>query len=416
MIGHVRARQDRFLGKSATSEVSGQGSVQLEAHITKVSSGLRRIPDVVGTATGVQPRKLGHTWKVTMFADPSRQSGRQIDGQPTILTAAQGSVEISPLPNGRFRVTLKPHDRNAFIPRASCETTFPPDVIEAFLNSSFNWLCDSLARHDDPECLKDVLRKQLSAYVGESDFRGKRLLDFGCGSGASTFCMGEMLPDTEVVGVELDALNIELARRVLAVRGLSNVRFLVSPDANSLPPAIGTFDFVMLSAVYEHLLPKERARVMPLIWLSMNYGGVLFINQTPYRYFPLEHHSTGLWFINYLPDSISFFLARNISRINPEVNRSSDWTDHLRGGIRGGTEGEILGNLRLSGSGRATVIQPRFHNRAMYWLSCTNPERRRLLKKSVAVLFRLTDKFFGTVPSMNVDVAIRKDLTSSSGA
>jgi SAM-dependent methyltransferase len=352
---------------------------------------------------------------MTMFADSSRPHNHQIDCQPMVLTAAAGSVEVFPLPNGRFKVTLKPNDLNAFIPRISCETSLPPDVIKAFLNVSFTWLCESLARYDDPEYLEVVLRKQLLAYVGESDFRGKRLLDFGCGYGASTICMAEMLPDTEVVGVDLNALEVELARRVLAVRGLSNVQFLISPDPNSLPPAIGTFDFVMLSAVYEHLLPEERRRVMPLIWSSMNYGGILFINQTPHRYFPFEHHSTGLWFINYLPDRISFFLARNVSKINTGVNRSLNWTDHLRGGIRGGTEGEILGNLRLSGSGHPTVIQPKFQDRAKYWLSCTNPERHRLLKNCVAVLFRLTDKFFGTVPSMDLDVAIRKDPTSSSG-
>src|ERR1700688_2483076 len=111
-----------------------------------------------------------------MFADSSQPEwSPDLTVEPTILTAAAGSVEVFPLPNGRFKVTLKPHDRNAFIPRASCETSLPPDVIKAFLNTSFNWLCESLARHDDPEYVKGVLRKQLLAYVGESDFRGKRL-------------------------------------------------------------------------------------------------------------------------------------------------------------------------------------------------------------------------------------------------
>ena len=242
--------------------------------------------------------------------------------QATVLTAAEGFVEILPIPKDRFRVTLEPHDRNVFIPRASCETSLPLDVISAFLNVSFVWLCDSLARHDDPEYVNKILGKQLLAYFDASDFRGKRLLDFGCGSGASTLCMAAMFPETEVVGVELKTGSVELARQVLAVRHLSNVQFLVSSNPNSLPSGIGSFDFVMLSAVYEHLLPEERRRVMPLIWSSMNYGGVLFVNQTPYRYFPYEHHSTGLWFINYLPDRSSMFLARNLSRMNPEVNRS----------------------------------------------------------------------------------------------
>lgn len=343
-----------------------------------------------------------------MFPDSRWLSGHHIDGQPTILTAAEGSVEVLLLPNGRFKVTLKPHDRDAFIPRASCETSLPLDVIAAFLNTSFAWLCDSLARHEDPVYVKRVVEKQLLANVEASGFRGKRLLDFGCGSGASTLCIGAMLPDTEVVGVDLNAGSIEVARRVLAVQQLSNVQFLVSADPNSLPPGIGAFDFVMLSAVYEHLLPQERRHLMPLIWSCMKYGGVLFVNQTPYRYFPFEHHSTGLWFINYLPNRFSLFLARNLSKINPEVNKSPDWTVHLRGGIRGGTEAEILRNLRRSASGRPTIVQPKGQDRAAYWLSCTNPQRHRLLKKSVAALFRLTDKLWGTVPSTHLEVLSAK--------
>jgi SAM-dependent methyltransferase len=346
---------------------------------------------------------------MTTSQDSGHPSGHEIHCQPTVLRAIEGSVEILPLPDGRFKVTLKPVDRNTFVPRVSCETSLPPDVVAAFLNVSFAWLCDSLARHDDPEYVNRALGTQLLAYFDASDFRGKRLLDFGCGSGASTLYMAAMFPETEVVGVELKAGSVELARQVLGVRPLSNVQFLISSDPTSLPSGIGSFDFVMLSAVYEHLLPEERRRVMPLIWSSMNYGGVLFVNQTPHRYFPYEHHSTGLWFINYLPDRFSLFLARNLSRMNPGVNRSRDWTVHLRGGIRGGTEAEICCNLLLARAGRPIIIQPRCQDRAAYWLSCTNPERYRLLKKSIAALFRLTDKLWGTVPSMNLDVVIRKD-------
>jgi SAM-dependent methyltransferase len=350
---------------------------------------------------------------VNSMNDDTQDSGHpntnEIHYQPTVLRAVEGSVEILPLPNGRFKVALKPFDRNTFVPRVSCETSFPPDVIASFLNISFAWLCEALARHDDPEYVKGILGQQLLAYFDASDFRGKRLLDFGCGSGASTLCMAAMFPDTEIVGVELKAGSVELARQILAVRHFSNVRFLISSDPNSLPPGIGSFDFVMLSAVYEHLLPEERRRVMPLIWSSMNYGGVLFVNQTPYRYFPYEQHSTGLWFINYLPDWASLLLARHLSGINPGVNSSPSWAVHLRGGIRGGTEREICRNLRLARAGRPTIIQPRGEDRAAYWLSCTNPKRYRLLKRSIAVLFRLTDKLWGTIPSIRLDVVIRKD-------
>jgi len=149
-----------------------------------------------------------------------------------------------------------------------------------------------------------------------------------------------------------------------------------------------------------------------LVWETLNPGGVLFVNQTPYRYFPYEHHSTGLWFINYLPDGLSLFLARNFSKHNPEGNKTRDWEDHLRGGIRGGTEAEIIRNLRLVKSGKPTIIQPKDGDRAAYWLSLTDSERHGAMKKAIAAFFRLTDKTFGTVPSMNLDVVIRKDPPS----
>jgi len=331
---------------------------------------------------------------------------------PTVLTCAEGSVEILPLSGGRFRITLKPVDESLFIPLHSCETSLPPEIVSAFLGRSFAWLCDSLARHDDPRYVIKAVTDQLLAYFDKSAFRGKRILDFGCGTGASTLSMAATFPETEVVGVELSESNVQMATKILAARGLSNCRFLLSPDGNSLPAGIGTFDFVMLSAVFEHLLPDERRRVLPLVWETLNPGGVLFVNQTPYRYFPYEHHSTGLWFINYLPDGLSLFLARNFSKHNPEGNKTRDWEDHLRGGIRGGTEAEIIRNLRLVKSGKPTIIQPKDGDRAAYWLSLTDSERHGAMKKAIAAFFRLTDKTFGTVPSMNLDVVIRKDPPS----
>jgi len=327
----------------------------------------------------------------------------------TILVAAEGVVEIVPLANGWIRITLKPTSETLFIPIRSCETSLPVDVIESFLGNGFAWLCDSLARHDDNGYVIGVIRRQLLAYFDASDFRGKRLLDFGCGTGASSFCMATLLPETEIVGVELSQSHVEMAHKVLSARNLSNIEFLASPDGDSLPAGIGTFDFVMLSAVYEHLLPQERRTVLPLVWSKMKPGAVLFVNQTPYRYFPYEHHSTGLWLINYLPDRVSHWAARKFARHNWSANQSMDWSDHLRGGLRGGTEGQILDNLRLARSGKPTVIQPKDNDRAAYWLSCTNPDRYQTAKKLTSAFFRMTDRFLGTVPSMNLDVAIRKD-------
>jgi predicted O-methyltransferase YrrM len=335
----------------------------------------------------------------------------QANKELILLESTEGSVEILPLKSGRFKVMLRPiAPERTYVPRGSCETSLPPSVVASFLQVSFARLCDSLARHDDPDYVGAVVCNQILAYLDPPALRGKRILDFGCGSGASTFWIATVFPETEVVGVELDPRSIRLAREVQAVRHLPNVQFHVSPDGNSLAPGIGMFDFVMLSAVYEHLLPHERRQVMPLLWSGLRDGGVLFVNGTPHRYFPYEHHSTGLWLVNYLPDRVTKFLARNFSSMHQDLNRSRDWNGHLRGGIRGGTEAQICADLRLAKRGRPIVVQPKHGDRAGYWLAATNPDRLRMLKRVIAALFRITDKLWGTVPSMNIDVAIQKEL------
>jgi len=212
----------------------------------------------------------------------------------------------------------------------------------------FAFLCEAIARHEDPEYIDAVLRRQLFSYFAPEDFERKRLLDFGCGSGASTFALAAMLPNTEIVGVELDESNLEIARRIAEFKRIPNVRFLLSPSGDRLPAGMGTFDFVMLSAVYEHLLPPERTVVMPLIWSAMKTGSALFINQTPHRYIPRE---------------LAGGEVRRAVR-NPALNKSGSWTDLLRGGIRGGTEREILRNLR--GAGVPSILQP-----GRRWLPCS---------------------------------------------
>lgn len=318
-------------------------------------------------------------------------------------------VEISatPIDGQRWRLTTRSLVGER-VPRSSCETTFPRQLVERLLQTTApEWICDAIARHEDPAYIRGEMRSQLFAYFPASAYAGRRILDFGCGNGASTMAIAELLPEAEVVGVELDASRISEAHAILEHRRLTNARFLCSPSGEQLPDGIGSFDFVMLSAVFEHLLPAERRTVMPLLWSHMRSGAVMFVNQTPYRWHPYEHHSTGLWGINFLPDGLAWRVARRYG----VGTRDRTWAAMLRGGIRGGTEWSI--RRALAADRQATeILQPTQHglrDRADYWLSSTSP-RHRTVKRAIAVLFRLTDRLFGTVPTLNVSAAIRRRI------
>ena len=311
-----------------------------------------------------------------------------------------------------FEVLLLPNHPELYVPKTICQTTLPLELIEYWVaREPFASICEGIARHEDPTYVESALRRQLFAYFPSEQFEQKRLLDFGCGSGASTFAIAKILPQTQVVGLELAPERVELANRIKEFRELPNVSFQCSPSGDQIPEGVGNFDFVMMSAVYEHLLPGERKTILPLLWSALKPGGVLFINQTPYRYSPYEAHSAGLWFINFMPDQLTHWIVRHFAGRNLAINRSKDWNVHLRGGLRGATEKEIIWNLTRGDTRSARILQPHQHglrDRADFWLSCTSQHRYRALKELIAEIFRRTDRIWGTIPGINLEVVLQK--------
>lgn len=182
--------------------------------------------------------------------------------------------------------------------------------------------------------------------------------------------------------------------------------FLCSPSATELPPDMGTFDAVVMSAVYEHLLPEERVALMPQLWSHLRPGGVLFLNQTPNRAFPIEVHTTKLPFINYLPDRMACWMARRFSR---RVRAREKWPGLLRRGIRGGTLPEILellsenhDQVNLSPS-RLGILDP-----VELWFRSSGAMRARGVKRLMKVPFRIASWGFGEPMVPNLALAIRK--------
>ena len=271
----------------------------------------------------------------------------------TTLPHRDGSVDIEEMGGGRRRVNARASDSSIFVPVSSCETAYPVPLIEAILAvKSPAFLCDEILREEDPRYVERNIRFEVLSYAAVGEFAGKRLLDFGCGAGASSAVLARLLPGAEIVGVDIDEGLVRAARLRAEHYRLERAAFFVSSDPMTVPREAGEFDHILLSAVYEHLLPAERAALLPALWIRLRAGGVLFVNQTPYRYSPVESHSTHLPLLNYLPAPAAFRYARLLSR---RVRGTDRWEDLLRKGIRGGSPGEILGILRRAGGAPALL-------------------------------------------------------------
>jgi precorrin-6B methylase 2 len=311
---------------------------------------------------------------------------------------------VEELGDGRRRVSVEPAD-DVFVPCRDCVTSYPVELIAAVLQTkSVAYVCDEIARDEDPSYLQRDLRYSLLAYLPEDAFSETRLLDFGSGSGASSAVLGRMFPRTEIVGIELQSDLIALAERRKAHHQLSNVRFLRSPSPETLPEDLGTFRYIHFGAVYEHLLPSERPLLLAKLWSLLETGGVVFVNCLPHRYYPLEGHTSGLPLINFLPDRMAHAVATRFSqRLSPDAT----WEELLRDGIRGGTARRVARDL-VSEGGKARVLTPArlaVHDHTGLWLACSPRAQFSPAKKAVALtmfrtLSRLTRQPFAPYLSL----------------
>jgi SAM-dependent methyltransferase len=73
-------------------------------------------------------------------------------------------------------------------------------------------------------------------------FEGRRILDIGCGAGATSFAFADALPQAEVTGLDLSDALVEAARA--RIEGRTNVRF-AQGDASSWTSDVGRFDLIV---------------------------------------------------------------------------------------------------------------------------------------------------------------------------
>lgn len=323
-----------------------------------------------------------------------------------ILTHPDASIRIEET-NGKRAISVEPRD-GLFTPVRKWVTDYPLELIEHVLRvKGPAYLCDEIMRDEDPRYVQHSFRWDILSYTEQADFAGRRMLDFGSGSGASSMVLARMFPEAKIVGAELVPEFVELARHRAGFYGLKGrVSFHLSSDSNRLPSDIGDFDYIIFSAVYEHLFPRERQAILPLVWSHLKRGGIMFLDQTPYRWFPIEMHTTGLPLINYLPDRLSLYCARRFSeRVSPDAS----WPELLRKGIRGGTTREII--TILDREGRAELINPsrlgvKDHIDLWYQLSSTT--RKPLTKRLMMYGFRAVKAVTGVVMIPTLSLAIRK--------
>lgn len=197
---------------------------------------------------------------------------------------------------------------------------------------------DEIERSENPSYLQrkiEILLKEFGIVLSH-----KKMLDFGCGAGASTLIFLRC-GATDITGVEVDQTLLDIAESRLNnffQRGYRLVRIEYIDGKYSMPFSDEEFDIVWAQAIMEHVLPDQRRFVLRELWRVLRKDGLLIIFGTPNRLWVKEFHTSNLFFVNYLPLDIAIFIARRCSN-RVSINQSKE--ELLSHGFRGCTYWEI---------------------------------------------------------------------------
>ena len=221
------------------------------------------------------------------------------------------------------------------------ETFYSREVIELLhrLKGS-QYLKDEIDRGEEPAYIRFPLEATIRPIV---DPKGKAILDFGSGCGASSINLCRIGADN-VHGVEINKVSVEIAHLRARDCGLEkSITFHYVEDSASLGFEAGSFDIILADGVFEHIPPKERPRHFREIWRVLKPGGFLFIIETPNSVWPVDSHTTGLPFVPYLPLRLARQYAVIFSR---RVSSEDTVEDLLIKGMRGVSYWELRRALK----------------------------------------------------------------------
>jgi ubiquinone/menaquinone biosynthesis C-methylase UbiE len=108
---------------------------------------------------------------------------------------------------------------------------------------------------------------------------GMRCVDLGCGGGAVTLEIARLVaPGGSVTGVDMDELELALARQAAARRGLDNIEFRRLNLNDWDEP--GAYDAVFCRFVLQHL--SQPVDLLGRMWTAVRPGGVLIVEDADF--------------------------------------------------------------------------------------------------------------------------------------
>jgi 2-polyprenyl-3-methyl-5-hydroxy-6-metoxy-1,4-benzoquinol methylase len=249
--------------------------------------------------------------------------------------ARRSVIEVTEAAHGaRRHVRILTPQKGTYSDRREFDTDWPQELLCSLAALKGEWFLDSYQRFEHP----NYIQKQIDVVLDLYNIRlgDDLILDFGCGFGASSYCMIKR-GARRILASDLERGNTDFASQFFRSMGMvEHVDIRCGDIVQELQPA--SLSVIWLQAVMEHLLPEERRSYLRRFWETLTPGGLLIITETPNRVWPVEGHTTGgTWWLPWMKPNNVFEKMRKL----PKYREYSD-VDFYRSGIIGSSYREIL--------------------------------------------------------------------------
>jgi ubiquinone/menaquinone biosynthesis C-methylase UbiE len=311
------------------------------------------------------------------------------------LGTERGRIDIADLGDVR-RVELF-GDLYSFHRRRAAHLVFETTYSEALLrliarNKGIDYLKDEIDRDFEPGYLFEPMRRLITRYVDVTRIGACHVLDYGCGSAASTVNLARILPQARIAGIDIAPGLVEIGRARVREFGLQDrIELHVVEPNTPLPFEPARFDLVMADGVFEHIDPRARSSCFGEVWRVMRPGGHLFVRETPNRFFPYDGHTSRLPFVHWLPLWLAGPLVRALS---PRGLSDRSNSTLVEVGLIGLTYYEVLRHIRAAGGQPEDLTRTNRHcveDFFLFWIRKEPRVSRRAIKLVVHAAFHVLE-------------------------
>ena len=228
-------------------------------------------------------------------------------------------------------------ERDQFLPGIVCQALF-------------HLICIRTPREPSSEDKEKYFRWRLSQaatfvnrFGGRIEFRGRSILDFGCGFGSMSFFLAQQGAN-RVVGIDIDAQRVAFARNKLE----SEFKHLLGKVEFGLPTDVKEerFDLVVSEDCFEHY--EDCVGIMKTIRHLLYEGGQVMIGFSPLWKSPYGGH---IGYMTKVPWAHLLFPERIIMRERKRYrpNEDAKTFSEMKGGLNKMTYAKFIQTMRTTG-------------------------------------------------------------------